>query len=332
MASDMEGTVPIPSPPGLPFLGNIKDINPELPLQSIVDMADKYGPIYRLRFPGRSQIFVSTQELVNDCCDEKRFGKTIGAVLGEVRNGVHDGLFTANPEEPNWGIAHRVLMPAFGPTKIQSMFDDMHDVAVQLAMKWARHGPDAPIHVSDDFTRLTLDTIALCAMDYRFNSYYHDEMHPFIEAMANFLTESGNRARRALPSIFYRDADQKYKDDIDLLRDTAEDVLKARKANPTDRKDLLTAMLDGVDPKTGQKLSDASIIDNLITFLIAGHETTSGLLSFAFFQLLKHPETYRKAQKEVDDVIGDGPIKVEHMGKLSYIAAVSTTPEVKSEH
>ncbi|KAH8911283.1 putative bifunctional P-450:NADPH-P450 reductase [Coniochaeta sp. PMI_546] len=322
-APNMEGTLPIPSPPGLPFLGNIKNINPELPLESFIDMADKYGPIWKLHFPGRSMIFVANHELVNEVCDEKRFGKTIGAVLGQVRNGVHDGLFTAHSDEPNWGIAHRVLMPAFGPTKIQSMFDDMHDIAAQLAMKWARHGPSAPIHVTDDFTRLTLDTLALCAMDYRFNSYYHDEMHPFIEAMGDFLVASGNRSRRPpLPSIFYREADEKYNEDIAMLRDTAEDVLKARKANPTDRKDLLTAMLEGVDSKTGQKLSDSSIIDNLITFLIAGHETTSGLLSFAFYQLLKHPEAYRKAQEEVDTVIGEGPIKVEHMGKLPYLAAI----------
>lgn len=264
--------------------------------------------------------------MVNEACDEKRFGKCVGSALGEIRNGVHDGLFTARNDEPNWGIAHRVLMPAFGPTKIQSMFDEMHDIASQLAMKWARHGSSVPIAAPDDFTRLTLDTLALCAMDYRFNSYYHDELHPFIEAMGNFLTESGSRSRRpGFASVFYRQANQQYFDDIQLLRDTAEDVLRARKANPTDRKDLLTAMLNGTDPKTGQKLSDSSIIDNLITFLIAGHETTSGLLSFAFFQLLKNPETYRKAQQEVDEVVGTGPVKVEHMPKLKYIAAVGIT-------
>lgn len=268
-------------------------------------------------------LFVSTQKLVNEACDEKRFAKAVGAVLQEVRNGVHDGLFTAHAEEPNWGIAHRVLMPAFGPTKIQSMFDEMHDIASQLAMKWARHGPSAPINASDDFTRLTLDTLALCAMDYRFNSYYHDDLHPFIEAMGDFLIESGNRSRRPpFTSIFYKTTDERYQQDIELLRETAHDVLKARKASPTNRKDLLTAMLEGVDPKTGQKLSDNSIVDNLITFLIAGHETTSGLLSFAFYNLLKHPEAYRKAQQEVDDVIGQGPVKVEHMGKLHYIAAI----------
>ena len=140
-------------------------------------------------------------------------------------------------------------MPAFGPMSIKGMFDEMHDIASQLAMKWARHGPETPIMVTDDFTRLTLDTIALCAMDYRFNSYYHDEMHPFIEAMGAFLTESGSRTRRMpFSSIFYRDVDRKYQEDIDLMRKTADDVLKTRKEHPTGRKDLLAAMLAGVDP------------------------------------------------------------------------------------
>ena len=267
---------------------------------------------------------MSTQELVNECCDETRFGKKIENVLGEIRNGVHDGLFTANSDEPNWGLAHRILMPAFGPTKIRDMFDEMHDIASQLAMKWARHGASSPIMVTDDFTRLALDTLALCAMGYRFNSYYHDEMHPFIEAMGNFLTESGSRSRRApFTSIFYRNADQKYWEDIDLLRDTALEVLESRKSDPADgRKDLLSAMLDGVDPKTHQKLSDGSIIDNLITFLIAGHETTSGLLSFALYNLIKNPDAYRKAQEEVDKVVGSGAVKAEHLSQLQYIPAV----------
>jgi cytochrome P450/NADPH-cytochrome P450 reductase len=76
------------------------------------------------------------------------------------------------------------------------MFPEMHDIASQLVMKWARHGSESTIQVVDDFTRLTLDTIALCAMDYRFNSYYSQKMHPFIDAMADFLKVSGDRARR----------------------------------------------------------------------------------------------------------------------------------------
>ena len=63
------------------------------------------------------------------------------------------------------------------------MFDEMYDIATQLVAKWARIGPDEPINTTDDYTRLTLDSIALCAMDKRFNSFYKDELHPFVNAM-----------------------------------------------------------------------------------------------------------------------------------------------------
>jgi cytochrome P450 len=59
-----------------------------------------------------------------------------------------------------------------------------------------------------------------------------------------------------------------------------------------------------------------------ITFLIAGHETTSGLLSFVFYNLIKNSAAYRAAQKEVDEVCGKGPVTVDHIPKLKYITAV----------
>lgn len=215
------------------------------------------------------------------------------------------------------------------------MFADMHDIATQLAMKWARYGPDAAIAVSDDFTRLALDTLALCSMDFRFNSFYRDELHPFISSMGSFLVESGLRSRRpaALAAVFYRRSEQRFFADIEVLRRTAREVLDTRraavaadetKAKDSGRKDLLGAMMTGVDPKTGRQMNDDSIIDNLITFLIAGHETTSGLLSFAFYMLLKHPEAYDKAQKEVDSVVGTGAVTVDHVYKLPYVMGVST--------
>ncbi|OHW95197.1 cytochrome p450 [Colletotrichum incanum] len=319
----MSETVPIPEPPGLPFLGNVSDINPDFPLGSMVSLADQYGEIYRLRFPGRSAIFISTRALVNEACDEKRFKKSVSQALEKIRDGVHDGLFTARMGEENWGIAHRVLMPAFGPLSIRGMFDEMHDIASQLALKWARYGPESYVVVTDDFTRLTLDTLALCSMGYRFNSYYSPVLHPFIEAMGDFLTEAGNYSRRLpLPAAFYRGKDKKFTHDITVLRNTAREVLESRKANKSDRRDLLTAMMEGVDSVTGKKMTDESIMDNLITFLIAGHETTSGMLSFVFYQLLKHPEAFQKAQQEVDKVVGKGPIKVNHLSNLPYINGV----------
>jgi len=76
---------------------------------------------------------VCSQRLMNEICDEKRFGKSIKAGLAELRNGIHDGLFTAHGEEENWAIAHRTLVPAFGPLNINGMFDDMKDIVSDIA-------------------------------------------------------------------------------------------------------------------------------------------------------------------------------------------------------
>ncbi|KAL4959379.1 bifunctional cytochrome P450/NADPH--P450 reductase [Aspergillus stella-maris] len=315
----------IPQPPGVPFLGNLFDIDMELPLQSLYDLGAKHGEIYRMKFPGHTFIIACSYDMVNEFCDEKRFPKTIFA-LKEMRHAMHDGLFTAidGETEPAWAIAHRILVPAFGPSSLRMMYDGMYDIASQLALKWARYGGEA-ITVTDDFTRLTLDTIALCSMDFRFNSYYKEGVHPFVEAMGDFLTESGDRARRLpIPSFFYRGKDKKFFGDIEVMRRTANEILQERKKekNLDTRKDLLSAMLNGVDPKTGKKMAEESILDNLITFLIAGHETTSGMLSFALYHLMKDPDCYRKAQQEVDSVCGKTPIRFDQLNKLGYISAV----------
>ena len=246
----------------------------------------------------------------------------MSGALKEVRNGVGEGLFTAFPGEHNWEVAHRTLVPAFGPIGIKDMFDEMYDIATQLVAKWARQDSDR-INVTEDYTRLTLDSIALCAMDKRFNSFYSEKLHPFVDAMVDFLLDSGRRpSRTRLESFLYPSYDRKYKEDIALMRQVPEEVIAHRRANPSDKKDLLNAMLFGKDPKTGERLSDDNIMNNMLTFLIAGHETTSGLLSFASYYLLKRPEALQKAQQEVDKVVGKGPVKFEHLSKLPYIEAI----------
>jgi cytochrome P450/NADPH-cytochrome P450 reductase len=200
---------------------------------------------------------VGSQALMDEVCDEGRFTKVIAAVLKQARNGVRDGLGTAHgPEERNWGIAHRILAPHFAPLAIENMFGDMHDIAGQLVLKWARHGPEHDIHVTDDFTRLTLDAIALSAMDYRFNSFYKGAMHPFIDALASFLNINEGRAKRsAVLQPFCAFENHKYWGSIERLRETGHAVISARKMHPSDKKDLLNAMLHGVDPETGERMT-----------------------------------------------------------------------------
>ena len=71
---------------------------------------DLYGPIFKLNLV-KPVIFVGSQELVNEVCDQDRFVKVPTTALEELRALLGDGLFTAYNNEPNWWIAHRLLVP-----------------------------------------------------------------------------------------------------------------------------------------------------------------------------------------------------------------------------
>jgi cytochrome P450/NADPH-cytochrome P450 reductase len=109
-------------------------------------------------------------------------------------------------------------------------------------------------------------------MDTRFNSFYSETPHSFVVAMTSFLEESGLRALR--PSLVtdyvYRKQTKKYYEDIDMMRDIAFQVIERRKSASIRKKDLVDAMIHEKDPGTGQSLPHENIINNMITFLIAG--------------------------------------------------------------
>jgi cytochrome P450/NADPH-cytochrome P450 reductase len=93
-----------------------------------------------------------------------------------------------------------------------------------LTTQWHRFG-DQRIDVVDDFTRLTLDTIALCTFSHRFNSFYSETAPPFVEAMSRSLKAAGLKTRR-LPgtSWLYRSTDKQFEEDVALQHSIADKV------------------------------------------------------------------------------------------------------------
>src|SRR5690242_9137671 len=178
--SDVSMLEPIPYPPRKGPLGNLLDLNAETRIQDLMKLARQYGPIFELELPSIRLIVVSDFDLVDELCDDQRFDKLLGPGLQSGRAAAGDGLFTAWTHEPNWHKAHNILLPNFSQQAMQGYMPMMLDIAEQLMEKWARLNPDEPVNVPADMTRLTLDTIALCGFNYRFNSFYREDPHPFV--------------------------------------------------------------------------------------------------------------------------------------------------------
>jgi len=321
--------VEIPQPPTKTLLGNLLDLDRHNPIQGFGRLAKEYGPIYKLTLRGRTAVLVSSYELVNELCDEARFDKSIEGALRKVRQFGGDGLFTAETSEPNWQKAHHILLPNFSQRAMRSYHPAMVDIATQLITKLERLNPDDEVDVAREMTALTLDTIGLAGFDYRFNSFYREGNHPFVEAMVDALTGAMQQMQR-MPGedLIRRKRDRKFWRDIGYMNNVADRLVRERReagADIANKPDLLNYMLAGVDKKSGEKLDDLNIRYQMITFLIAGHETTSGLLSFAINALLNNAEVLKRAYAEVDRILGPDPKLVptyEQVVQLTYITQI----------
>jgi len=315
---------PIPQPKTYGPLGNLPLINKDKPIMSFIDLAEKTGPIYKLQMPSDTAIIISGHELAKEVCDESRFDKSIEGALEKVRVFAGDGLFTSWTDEPNWRKAHNILMPTFSQRAMKDYHAMMTDISAQLIQKWARLNPGESVDVPDDMTRLTLDTIGLCGFNYRFNSFYRETPHPFVASMVRALQEAMHQLQRlGIQDRLMVKTRRQFRHDIQNMFTLVDHIIAERKANSSPEvHDLLSRMLNLNDPETGEKLDDENIRFQIITFLIAGHETTSGLLSFAIYFLLKHPDKLKKAQEEVDLVLTDPVPEYKQVLQLKYIRMV----------
>jgi cytochrome P450/NADPH-cytochrome P450 reductase len=317
----------IPGPRGLPLLGNVLDIDTAHPFESLMRMADEWGPIFKLTTPGGSRLVVSGAALVEEVCDEARFDKLVGGGLANLRKDSTDsGLFTADTHDPLWQRAHNILMAPFSLQAMRDYMPKMRDIAEQLTDKWSRLNPGEDVDVPADMTRLTLDTIALCGFGYRFNSFYRETPHPFVEAMMRTLAESQARVRQLpIQTRLKIRAQRQMEEDTAFMNDLVDAIIAERRAQGAagDTTDLLGRMLTGVDKQTGEGLPDSNIRAQCITFLIAGHETTSGLLSFAIYYLMKNPAMLQRARAEADQVLAaTAQPSFEQVQRLRYVRQV----------
>ncbi|MDY6996071.1 MAG: cytochrome P450 [Actinomycetota bacterium] len=319
----------IPRPSNrVPVLGDALHLDADHPTQAMMDLADELGPIYHLATPGHDMVVVSGGEIAQECLDESRFEKNNSPELVAMREVVGDAIFTSWTQEPAWKKAHNILLPAFAPQAIKGYTEKMADIADQLVMKWARLNPGDPVDVVTDMTKLTFDTICLVCFSYRPGSFYRHDMPPIVVALEEVIAECVNRPSRLPGQDVYEaiKGRSQYKKNISYLNDLADSIISERisSAEVGSKGDVLDLMLTEADKDSGEKLDRLNIRHQMLTFLAAGYDTTSGMLMWTVYYLLKNPEALAKCYQEVDEVFGDdlsalpGPAQIS---KLQYLLA-----------
>lgn len=323
-------TTKIPHPPRTFLLGNLPQIAGQDTIEKMIKLGYEYGPIFEIAILNVKVIFINNFELAKELLtDEERFPKFINVPLEHLRVVAGDGLFTAWTHEPNWKKAHNILIPGFSQRAMRGYVSAMKTVADQLLKKWEKIPQNEYINLSEDMTRYTFQTIGLCGFDYDFDSFKSEEQHEFVTAMLYALDEAVQRARVPpflLPFRFKRN--RLFNKHLDYVNNLVDNIIVKRKKNPEEyanKYDFLSLMLNARDKESGELLSDQNIRYQILTFMVAGHETTSGLLSFTFYNLLTHPEWLSKVYEEVDSVLGadiHGEITHREIAKMKLLRQV----------
>jgi cytochrome P450 len=213
-----------------------------------------------------------------------------------------------------WKPRRRTLQPLFTKKHVATFSGHMAAAAESLAARW---GAGDTVDLDKEIRRLTLRVIGRSVFDVDFGLI--DGIGPATECVLSYVTRRSLhpiRAPRWMPTAQRR----RFRRSMDVLHSVIDDAVAACRANPSSGAELIRLLLDARDPETGQPLSDNAIRDELLVFLLAGHDTTSTTLTYALWALGHHPDMQAEVAAEASAI--DRTLSVDDVARLPYTTQV----------
>lgn len=269
--------------------------------------------------PGRTIAWITRPDLVEQVLlrqfDDFRKTEVERRVLGAS---LGDGILTS--DGAHWRWQRRAMAPLFRHQDILGYVPHMSGAAEALVQRWRSDGVRVR-QVDDDMVDATFDVIARTML----TGGVPAEADLIKREGAVFLGKSSwelGYALLGLPRWLPHPGTYAMKRATRRLRNAMGAIVARRRAAGDGGSDLLARLLAARNPDSGAPMSDDQLVNNLLTLLEAGHETTARALSWALYLLARAPEWQDRIRAEVRDVAGEGPIAVEHVERLAITERV----------
>jgi cytochrome P450 len=219
--------------------------------------------------------------------------------------GLSNGLLTA--EGPQWRIQRRALAPLFARKTVMSFSTAMRDAATALVGRLTSQAGQI-VDLAVAATQLTLDVLERTIFSDGLGRD-RDEMRLAMKVYFETVGRIELFGILGLPSFIPRPHRRKLRPMLHLCDEAIETIIATRRAriaiDPAGvPRDILTLLLEATDPNTGTKLSEAEIKANILTYIVAGHETTSNCIAWTLYLLSQSPEWRERivaeAEREID--------------------------------
>ena len=326
-----------PSPDGAPIAeGEVEGILEGSLFLALQEYKERFGSVYKLLFGPKSFIVVSDPVIARHILKDNAQAYDKGILADILEPLMGKGLIPADPE--TWKDRRRVLVPGFHKKWYNRMvrtFVECNRPLINKLKDAAREG--TTLNMETEFCSVALDIIGKAVFNYEFGSVTKES--PVIQSVYSALKEAEHRSITPLPYWNLPFANQvvprlrKFNKDLDLLDSVLEDLISeaARSQEQADVEDLENRDYDVMENPSllrfltdmrGEDTSSKVLRDDLMTMLIAGHETTAAVLTWAIFELSQQPELMARVQQEIDEVVGDRDPTFDDVPKLQLIRMV----------
>ncbi|WP_406358658.1 cytochrome P450 [Streptomyces sp. NBC_01635] len=309
---------PIPRASGsLPVLGHAVHLMRDN-LGFIASLRAAYGPLVEITLqPGTRTVVVQDPALIRTMLialgpslDKGRFFEKMGQLLG-------DSVVTAA------GQTHvrkrRQLQPAFTHHEIAGYVDVMREEASGAADGWSS---GQALDVREAMVKLSLDMLAKTVFSGSLDERTFRRLRRDLSVVMN-----GVGSRVMLPDWAERlplPVNRRFDRARDAVRATIDTAVGELQASGRDTGDMLSLLLRARDEETGQPLTSHQISSEILTLAVAGTETTASVLSWALYELARHPDVEERVLGELDEVLGGRAVAFEDLPRLPFLNRVVT--------
>jgi len=252
----------------------------------LLDQYKKHGDASTFNLKGRKFYALFAPEMVYEVTNSKQHSFVKGMGFGQMRKTLGHGLFTS--EEPLHMKHRRMIQPGFHHSKLDKYVQDMVEITREH-IDWVE---DARFDLADEISSLTLKIVSQAVFGVNTN-----DLSRTIRDGVN----QGMDAVRLNINPFRKNIDMR----SEILLDATRRIIEEHKDETQD--DFIGLLLSLRDEE-GNPLSDQEILDETISILLGGYETTSSALVWAFSYLIQNPDFSQRLEEEADSIpwVGEG--------------------------
>jgi cytochrome P450 len=278
----------------------------------------RYGDIVHFRGPLTINLLIHPDYVKHVLQDRHRNYPRPPFVDNKLKTIVGEGL-VAN-EGDVWLRSRRLAQPAFHRQKIAAFGALMTDTTAELLDGWQRLADSGqPFDIKSAMMRLSMTNLAKAL----FKADWSRHVGALEPAVAIALAQTHRRLTSPIdPQRFPLPSTRKFQQALRTLDELVYAMIADRRRASDDTPDLMTMLINARDEETGGAMTDRQVRDEVIGFLIAGHETVSAALTWTWYLLSLNPEPWRRLRAEVEDVLDGRTPTIDDFPRLEYTTMV----------